>query len=114
MQIPAGVMAFDEDLFPNAKIFDSLRFFKLQQAKDKETSHSEAVKRVASNQLVGVDPTNLIWGYGRDTCPGRFFAANEMKMILAVILLHYEVKNPPGVTGRHQDLWHGPYVSCAS
>ncbi|KFA45495.1 hypothetical protein S40293_10289 [Stachybotrys chartarum IBT 40293] len=109
VQIPAGVMAFDEDLFSDAKTFNALRFFELQQAKDKETSHSKAVKSVTSTQLVGVDQTNLIWGYGRHTCPGRFFAANELKMILAVILLHYEVKNPPGITGRHQDLWNGPY-----
>ncbi|KAI9154753.1 Cytochrome P450 monooxygenase ATR2 [Paramyrothecium foliicola] len=107
VQIPAGAMAYDDELFPNAKTFDALRFFRLQQVRDKGTSHSETVKTDPNTQLVGVSRANLFWGYGRHVCPGRFFAANEIKLIMAEILLHYEVKNPPGVTGRHKDIWFG-------
>jgi cytochrome P450 len=104
-------MAFDEDLLLDAKTFDALRFFKLQQAKNKEALYREPPKADPNNQLVGVSRASLIWGYGRHVCPGRYFVANEMKMIIAEVLLHYELKNPPGITGRHSDIWYGLHVT---
>lgn len=38
------------------------------------------------------------FGHGKYTCPGRFFAFNEMKMVLATMLLRYEVKYPEGAS----------------
>lgn len=32
------------------------------------------------------------WGYGLHACSGRFFAAMEIKMIMAHVLLEYEFK----------------------
>ena len=32
------------------------------------------------------------FGHGRHTCPGRFFAAAEMKTMMAHVLLTYDVK----------------------
>lgn len=34
----------------------------------------------------------LPFGYGKHACPGRFFAAMEIKLLLAHILLHYDVE----------------------
>lgn len=39
------------------------------------------------------------FGYGRHACPGRFFAAAEIKLLLARLLLDYEIAMPPGLEG---------------
>ncbi|KAL1884140.1 hypothetical protein VTK73DRAFT_6809 [Phialemonium thermophilum] len=41
--------------------------------------------------LVSTSPTFLAFSYGPNACPGRFFAANQLKMTLAYIALHYEI-----------------------
>ena len=34
----------------------------------------------------------LPFGHGRHSCPGRFFASQEMKLMLAHIVMNYDVK----------------------
>ena len=34
----------------------------------------------------------LPFGHGRHACPGRFFAAAELKLMLALIVMKYDVK----------------------
>lgn len=46
----------------------------------------------------------LHFGYGRHACPGRFFAANEIKLILARILLDYDIRMPDGQTERYANI----------
>lgn len=36
--------------------------------------------------------SNLSWGYGKHACSGRFFAANEIKIIFSYFLLNYDFK----------------------
>jgi cytochrome P450 len=43
---------------------------------------------------------NLTWGYGQHACPGRFFAANEIKLMLARILMDYDLRLPEGMTAK--------------
>lgn len=50
---------------------------------------------------------NLFFGYGKHACPGRFFAANEIKMILARSILEYDIKNVDGVEGRMKNIENG-------
>ncbi|KAL9636718.1 MAG: hypothetical protein Q9204_002142 [Flavoplaca sp. TL-2023a] len=38
----------------------------------------------------GKDDTWHVWGTGRMSCPGRFYAAAVIKVILAQIILHYD------------------------
>ncbi|KAK1561457.1 cytochrome P450 [Colletotrichum navitas] len=85
----------DPDIFPDPHVFDPLRFYKLREAKDPQA------------HLVSVSPTNLAFGFGRHACPGRFFAANEIKMIVANLVLNYDVCLPDGVTERYKNLVQG-------
>lgn len=88
IEIPVTAIHEDSDVFPNADKFDPMRFYKLrQQAKD----DGEAEK-AALHQFVSVNQSSLNFGYGRHACPGRFFAANEIKMILANAILLYDVR----------------------
>ncbi|KAF7352017.1 hypothetical protein MVEN_01163900 [Mycena venus] len=43
-------------------------------------------------QMVVPDVKYLSFGLGRHACPGRFFAVNELKLMLAHILENYDLK----------------------
>lgn len=49
-------------------------------------------------QLVSTLPEHMAFGYGKYACPGRFFAANEIKLALCQLLLKYDWKMVPGTT----------------
>lgn len=95
-----------------------MRFYKLRQmgetfnhpAASGEKS-SAAVESAAHNQFVSVSPNSLTFGYGRHACPGRFFAANEIKMILARTLLEWDIKNVGDSQERYPNLEFSNTVS---
>ena len=87
--------------------FDPLRFYRLRtQAKDEGL-----VEKAANNQFVSVNQSSLTFGYGIHACPGRFFAANEIKMILAHALLRYDVKLVGSETKRYPNIEFAHMVS---
>lgn len=105
--IPAGAMietagyavSHDAEVFAEPERYDGLRFYGLRQrsedfnrpgAGDKAATSLDAA---AHNQFVSVSQNMLTFGYGRHACPGRFFAANEVKMIMARTLLTYDIRN---------------------
>ncbi|KAF5984991.1 cycloheximide-inducible CIP70 (cytochrome P450 family) [Fusarium coicis] len=100
IEIPAVAVSSDSNIFPHAEKFDPLRFYRLRtEAKD-----GASVEKAANNQFASVNQSSLTFGYGRHACPGRFFAANEIKMILAHALLHYDVKNVGDATERYPNM----------
>lgn len=114
IEIPAAGVSGDPSIFPDPEVFDALRFYKLRQSKSKADSGAKAAETVANSQFVSVSASSLTFGYGKHACPGRFFAANEIKMILATILLHYDIKLPDGVTERYPNLEMGAQVCFAN
>ncbi|GKT84161.1 ent-kaurene oxidase [Colletotrichum tofieldiae] len=110
VEVPAGCIYADDEFFETPEVFDHLRYYKLRQSKGLHAAGTKAAEVVANSQFVSVSESSLNFGYGRHACPGRFFAVNEMKMIMANILLHYEVKNPDGVTERHKNVRSGAQV----
>ncbi|KAH7012740.1 cytochrome P450 [Microdochium trichocladiopsis] len=100
IEVPAVSVNSDPEIFPNPDKFDPLRFYKLREtAKD-----SGSVEGAALNQFVSVSQNSLTFGFGRHTCPGRFFAANEIKMILVNAVLRYDFKMPDGCTERFPNI----------
>ncbi|WXC61722.1 hypothetical protein SNK03_007595 [Fusarium graminearum] len=66
--------------------FDGYRFLRMREKKEAEqgkTSHPH---------LVSPSTDHLGFGYGNHACPGRFFAANELKVALCHMLLKYDWK----------------------
>ncbi len=49
----------------------------------------------------------MSFGYGRNVCPGRFFAANVIKIVIAHIVLNYDIKMPDGLTDRYVNISSG-------
>ncbi|KAK2006744.1 cytochrome P450 [Colletotrichum eremochloae] len=107
IEIPAGGLNMDPEIFPDPDTFDALRFYKLREAKEHATSGSQVAEVTMQAQFVSVGTTHLTFGYGRHACPGRFFAVNEIKMIMANLLNHYEVRLPDNVTERYKNLIFG-------
>ncbi|KAI0193565.1 cytochrome P450 [Xylaria flabelliformis] len=99
IEVPATAVSSDPEVFDNADTYDPLRFHKMRQ-QTKETSNESG----ALNQFVSVSANSLNFGYGRHACPGRFFAANEIKMIIANALMKYDLKLPDGETERYPNM----------
>ncbi|GJC87556.1 cytochrome P450 monooxygenase ATR3 [Colletotrichum liriopes] len=107
IEVPASGVNSDPEIFPDPDAFDALRFYKLREAKEHAASGTKAAEVVMQAQFVSVGTTHLTFGYGKHACPGRFFAVNEIKMIMANVLCHYDVKLPDGVTERYKNLAFG-------
>lgn len=70
---------------PGPNNFDGFRYHK----KALETGSGR-------HQYSSTDGDHIHFGHGRYACPGRFAASVEIKIILARILLHYDMKFPEG------------------
>ncbi|KAF8554882.1 hypothetical protein OG21DRAFT_1012740 [Imleria badia] len=46
----------------------------------------------AKHQFIATSPEYLSFGHGLHACPGRFFAAAKLKMMLAHIVTMYDIK----------------------
>ncbi|KAI9465132.1 cytochrome P450 [Lactarius psammicola] len=85
--LPSAAVHLDGEIFRNPEEFDGYRFSQLR-----ERDGDAAV----GHQATSTTPENLNFGYGRHACPGRFFAVNEVKALLAHILVTYDVKFEEG------------------
>ncbi|KAJ5286667.1 hypothetical protein N7478_002353 [Penicillium angulare] len=72
----------DESIYHNADKYDGYRFLKKRQEAGHEHRH----------QFVTTTTESFNFGHGLHACPGRFFAANESKILLIHLLLKYDWK----------------------
>ncbi|CAK5284541.1 unnamed protein product [Mycena citricolor] len=94
--VPASSVQLDPEFYENPDTFDAFRFSRLR-----ETSGTFNRLMVTTNAR-----DHLVFGHGRHACPGRFFAAAELKAMLAHVVLNYDVKaEVPGVGP--PDAWFG-------
>ncbi|KAL5364138.1 cytochrome P450 [Aspergillus floccosus] len=66
--------------------FDGFRFAEERQRDDGETKV----------QLITPNADSLTWGYGSHACPGRLFAACEIKVIAIYFLIHFDMQIKDG------------------
>ena len=93
------------------EVFDGFRYHKLRLAATAAaaaaTSEGEQVKASNAHQFTTTGPGNLVFGHGKFACPGRFFASLESKIVLAQILVGYDLRLTPGDGKRPKDLLLG-------
>lgn len=93
--VPSYAVLRDGNVYPNAHEFKPFRF-----AEQRSYERIEYVER-AAKAFASTSTDYLAFGHGRNACPGRFFAANELKLILAHLVLNYDIAiqgaRPPNV-----------------
>lgn len=80
----------DTDIYEKPDEFDGYRF---------ERMRNDAAKQNQAH-LVSTGPAHLGFGHGQHACPGRFFAANEIKVALCHLVMKYDWKLAPGYNPR--------------
>ncbi|KAJ6655100.1 hypothetical protein lerEdw1_006004 [Lerista edwardsae] len=71
----------DPEIHPEPRVFKYDRYLTLDDTKKEFYKNGEKVKY-----------HTMPWGAGVSMCPGRFFAVNEMKLFVFVMLLYYDME----------------------
>ncbi|KAF9261024.1 cytochrome P450 [Marasmius fiardii PR-910] len=90
--LPAGTkVAFaaqavheSESCYPNPATFRPARFSDMREKEGEGVRH----------QMITPTSEWLLFGHGKHACPGRFFAVNELKSLLAHLVMTYDIKFP--------------------
>ncbi|KAF2735353.1 cytochrome P450 [Polyplosphaeria fusca] len=88
---PSAALLMDPNLVENPETFDGFRAHR----KRMELRPGEVFR----HSMVTTDKDHLYFGHGKQACPGRFFAANEIKMILIWFLLEFDFRLPQNSQG---------------
>ena len=96
--MPSECMAKDSTYYDSPLVFNSDRFYC-------SGNDAQDVKEPLFNDFINIEPGNLSWGSGRFTCPGRWYASVEMKLIIASFLVRYDFIFPQGQSKRPAN-WH--------
>lgn len=76
----------DPDVTPEPETFDGFRYYKLREQDGEGHLH----------QFSTTQERVLNFGHGPNSCPGRFFASLEIKIILVRLLMDFEFKHKHG------------------
>ncbi|KAF7168859.1 hypothetical protein CNMCM5623_001801 [Aspergillus felis] len=88
----------DETFYPEAQSYKPYRFVE-EQTNENATGLSggnntrDASKSQQKMHMVAATSTYLPFGSGRHACPGRHFAVHLLKMIIAYIVLNYDIEH---------------------
>lgn len=78
----SAAIATDPTIFNDPNTFDGARYRRMRE--DHKESESSLVMGMSTIDSLG-------FGLGNQACPGRFFAVNNMKLIMAKLLTQYEL-----------------------
>ncbi|KAL4790925.1 cytochrome P450, partial [Aspergillus venezuelensis] len=80
--IPQYAVHRDSDLYPNPDEYNPYRFY--------NPDATSAQRR--ENSLTATSESYVVFGHGRRQCPGRWLFAHIFKVLIAEMLLNYEIK----------------------
>ncbi|EFX05467.1 cytochrome p450 monooxygenase [Grosmannia clavigera kw1407] len=85
-------MHHDQDLYVDPDYYDAFRYSRMREEATAGPAVDGGPARGSQLGMVTTSDRHLAFGHGRHACPGRFFVAHELKMILAYLLANYDVK----------------------
>ncbi|KAK0212166.1 cytochrome P450 [Desarmillaria ectypa] len=80
--VAAYSMHMDEGKYEDPLEFKPWRFYDKRQEEGESNRH----------QMISLSLDYVLFGNGRPACPGRFFAVNEIKILMSHVLLNFDVK----------------------
>ncbi|KAJ6498408.1 cytochrome P450 [Mycena vitilis] len=91
LSIAARPVHYDGSNYENPMAFDGFRF-----AREREEFLADhdpnASQDIFKRHMISAAVDHLPFGTGKHACPGRFFAATELKAMLAHLVINYDVK----------------------
>ncbi|MCJ1250222.1 hypothetical protein MMC30_007448 [Trapelia coarctata] len=88
--VPIHHITHDPANWPQPDKFDGFRFYEKRRSKP---------EREAEHQFAAVSAKSLGFGYGRFACPGRVFAAAQLKLVLGLLISEYDFAFPETAKG---------------
>jgi len=73
-------------IYENPEVFDGYRFYNMRESEKNNSG------RGVQHQMVATNKNFISFGHGISACPGRFFAAIELKIALATLLLDFDFR----------------------
>ncbi|KAI1138785.1 cytochrome P450 [Hypoxylon sp. FL0543] len=105
---PSYPVFHDPAVYPEPEEFKPFRFAEKRaqpssntdQKGEKESSYVERARQAFAT----TSPEYCAFGHGRHACPGRFFASSELKLMLAYIIMNYDIQIQEK---RPENFWFG-------
>lgn len=99
-KIPAGthICAASDARSRDPAIYDSPSEFQPLRFYDKLASQGSSID--SSSLFSSVAAGDSWFGFGRQACPGRWYASAQIKIVLCLLLINYDFKYPEGQTKR--------------
>lgn len=98
----------DPDFYHEAERYNAFRY-----SAPRDNDNAGAYLQQKQQSLSMPSDNFLAWGHGRHACPGRFFAAHLMKLMLAHVLVKYDVKaDGPKPKGQERNEFPVPSVTA--
>ncbi|KAG0136210.1 cytochrome P450 [Tuber indicum] len=85
---PNAMFSSDPGFIDNPETFDGFRWYK--------RSLEAGDTAPKGNGCAATSASSLAFGHGKHACTGRYFAVEEMKIMLAYFVLQYDIKYPEG------------------
>ncbi|KAJ6568980.1 cytochrome P450 [Mycena capillaripes] len=82
---------YDAANYENAAAFDGFRFAR-ERAEHMAHRDPSARDDIFKRHMISTAADHLSFGAGKHACPGRFFAATELKAMMAHLVINYDVK----------------------
>jgi len=117
--IPQGMMlswgsmavARDEEVYEDPLSYDPFRFWRIREAASASATASASKdgqgqgqgSREALSSFVATSLTHMPFGHGKHACPGRFLIDVELKMVMAYLVMHYDLAFPEEYGGKRPE-----------
>lgn len=92
----------DEETYEDAPKYDPFRYSRVREAAMNEKTEGKSSKS-GTLSFVTTSAEYLPFGHGKHACPGRFLVDFELKMIIAYVLMNYDVKFPDEYGGKRPE-----------
>ncbi|KAJ6585896.1 cytochrome P450 [Mycena capillaripes] len=90
ISVPSAPTHHDPANYDHPDMFDGFRFSRMRE--ERQPLVDSEGTGIFTQHMVTTAPEHVMFGHGHHACPGRFFAATELKAMMAHILINYDVK----------------------